>query len=235
MNTETAMPEPSGDDQSLPDLRRSARFLITCLVSAILFLILFAWLSEEVFEGDMRRFDLGFRSQVHQLFGPQLTKFMLAMTFLGSIGFLTALFALLVAVWLVQGKKRNALWLAVSVGGSVVLDLSLKLSFHRARPTPFVGSVPQTYSYPSGHALSSFCFYGVLAGLYCSGIASRGARIFVWVAAAALILAIGLSRIYLGVHYPTDVAAGYIAAAAWVSALLFALREKRTAKSSTAG
>ena len=130
--------------------------------------------------------------------------------------------------------KRHAVWLMIAVGGSVILDVSLKLSFHRARPVPFVGAVPQTYSFPSGHALSSFCFYGVLAGLLCARIQSRAIRIFVWTSSAALVLAIGLSRIYLGVHYPTDVIAGYIAAAAWVSTLLFAVRARRHAKSQSA-
>jgi undecaprenyl-diphosphatase len=126
--------------------------------------------------------------------------------------------------------KRPAVWLTIAAGGSVVLDVSLKLSFHRTRPVPFVGVVPLTYSFPSGHALSSFCFYGVLAGLLCARIQSRAIRILIWAAAATLVLAVGLSRIYLGVHYPTDVVAGYVAAAAWVSTLLFAVRARRHAK-----
>jgi undecaprenyl-diphosphatase len=152
---------------------------------------------------------------------------MQGITFLGSIGFLAALFAILVAVWLAKGMKRPAVWLAIAGGGSVILDVSLKLAFHRMRPVPFVGVVPLTYSFPSGHALSSFCFYGVLAGLVCERVESRTIRTLVWSAAAALVFAIGLSRIYLGVHYPTDVLAGYIAAAAWVSTLLLAQRATR--------
>jgi undecaprenyl-diphosphatase len=69
--------------------------------------------------------------------------------------------------------------------------------------------------------MSSFCFYGVLAGLYSARIRSRSARILAWIVSAALIAGIGLSRIYLGVHYPTDVVAGYLAGAVWVSTLLF--------------
>jgi undecaprenyl-diphosphatase len=221
---------PMITDRDLHGIRHALRPLLISLVSATFFLIFFAWISEEVFEGDFQRFDSAVRMEVHQYFGHQLTRFMLDMTFLGSIGFLTALFAIIVAVYLALGKKRSALWLAVAVGGSAFLDVSLKLAFQRARPTPFVGSVPHSYSFPSGHALSSFCFYGVLAGLLCSRIPNRAIRILIWVVAAALIFAIGLSRIYLGVHYPTDVVAGYIAAAAWVSALLFAERAERAAK-----
>jgi undecaprenyl-diphosphatase len=156
---------------------------------------------------------------------------MLDMTFLGSIAFLVTLFAILVIVWLANGMVRPAAWLAIAAGGSVILDVSLKLSFHRLRPVPYVGIAPPTYSFPSGHALSSFCFYGVLAGLVAQRVESRALRVVVWSAAAALVGAIGLSRIYLGVHYPTDVIAGYIVAAAWVSTLLSAERSRRYAKS----
>jgi undecaprenyl-diphosphatase len=230
MTNESETPELWTDDRDLRGIWDASRSLIISLVCSAFFLILFAWLSEEVFEGGLQRFDSSVRTKVHEFFSPQLTKFMQDMTFLGSIGFLTALFVIIVAVWLAKGMKRPAVWLMIAVGGSVILDVSLKLSFHRARPVPFVGVVPLTYSFPSGHALSSFCFYGVLAGLLCARIQSRAIRIFVWTASAALVLAIGLSRIYLGVHYPTDVIAGYIAAAAWVSTLLFAVRARRHAK-----
>jgi undecaprenyl-diphosphatase len=220
----------ASEDRDLQSIWDASRSLTLSLVCSASFLIFFAWLSEEVFEGDLQRFDSSARMKVHEFFSPQLTRFMQDMTFLGSIGFLTILFAIIVTVWLAKGMKRPAVWLMIAVGGSVVLDVSLKLSFHRTRPVPFVGAAPLTYSFPSGHALSSFCFYGVLAGLLCSRIHSQAIRIVVWTAGAALVLAIGLSRIYLGVHYPTDVIAGYIAAAAWVSTLLLTVSAKRHAK-----
>jgi undecaprenyl-diphosphatase len=230
MINENETPELWNDDRDLRGIWDASRSLVISLFCSAFFLILFAWLSEEVFEGGLQRFDSGVRMKVHEFFSPQLTEFMQDMTFLGSVGFLTTLFAIIVAVWLAKGMKRPAVWLTIAAGGSVVLDVSLKLSFHRTRPVPFVGVVPLTYSFPSGHALSSFCFYGVLAGLLCARIQSRAIRILIWAAAATLVLAIGLSRIYLGVHYPTDVVAGYVSAAAWVSTLLFAVRARRHAK-----
>ena len=71
--------------------------------------------------------------------------------------------------------------------------------------------------FPSGHALFSLCFYGTLAGLLVGRLRRPAARAAVWAAAALLILAIGISRIYLGVHYPTDVIGGYLVAAFWIS------------------
>jgi undecaprenyl-diphosphatase len=92
---------------------------------------------------------------------------------------------------------------------------------------PFFGAVPQTYSFPSGHSLFSFCFYGVLAGLITARIESRPLRILIWILAATLVFSIGLSRIYLGVHYPSDVLGGYLAGTIWVSTML-ALDRLRT-------
>jgi undecaprenyl-diphosphatase len=220
----------AAEDRDLRAVWLASRSLPISLACSALFLILFAWLSEEVFEGELKRFDLAARMKVHEFFSPQMTQFMQAMTFLGSIAFLSTLFLLITAFWVSRKMYRPAAWLAIAVGGSVLLDVSLKLSFHRARPLPFVGVVPLTYSFPSGHALSSFCFYGVLAGLLCARIQNAVLRALIWFAAALLVLAIGISRIYLGVHYPTDVIAGYIAAATWVSSLLLAVYSKRKFK-----
>ena len=197
--------------------------LLGGLAGAVSFLILFAWLSEEVFEGTLQQFDFRTRTSVHAFSNPQLTTVMQALTFLGSIGFLSTLFIMLTIVFLVAGLHRSAVWLAVAAGGSVVLDVSLKLAFHRPRPVPFFGTAPLTYSFPSGHALSSLCFYGVLAGLCVTQMHNRAARIMIWVLSGLLVAGIGLSRIYLGVHYTTDVIAGYLAASIWVSALLVAV------------
>ncbi len=160
----------AADDRDLRAVWLVSRSLSISLACSAFFLILFAWLSEEVFEGELQRFDLAARMKVHEFFSPQMTKFMQAMTFLGSIAFLSTLFLRITAIWLNRKMYRPATWLAIAVGGSVFLDVALKLSFHRARPVPFVGVVPLTYSFPSGHALSSFCFYGVLAGLLCARI-----------------------------------------------------------------
>jgi undecaprenyl-diphosphatase len=122
--------------------------------------------------------------------------------------------------------KRVAIWFTVAVVGSEILDEILKLVFHRARPVPFFGTDPASYSFPSGHAMSSLCFYGVLAGLISAQIHSLRARILIWIASVVLIAGIGLSRIYLGVHYPTDVIAGYLAGGIWVNTLLIASRAR---------
>jgi undecaprenyl-diphosphatase len=104
----------------------------------------------------------------------------------------------------------------------------LKLAFHRPRPVAFFGSTPSSYSFPSGHALGSFCFYGILAAILATRVRGRGAKFCVWMAAVLLVAMIGVSRIYLGVHYPSDVIAGYCAGAVWVGAIGILDRNLRT-------
>jgi undecaprenyl-diphosphatase len=119
------------------------------------------------------------------------------------------------AFWVI-GDHRGALGLAIIMAGATILDNGLKLAFHRVRPEVFFGVLPDTYSFPSGHALFNLCFYGGLAILLASRVRGAGLRIATWSAAALLVLGIGLSRIYLGVHYPTDVLAGFLAGGAWL-------------------
>ena len=218
---------PGEIDRDFQAIRESRFQLLGGLACAISCVILFAWLAEEVFEGDLQRFDSVVRAMIHAHSGPELTRIMQGLTFLGSSAFLAALFVLLVMLFLARGMRLAAMWLAVAACGSVVLGVSLKLAFQRARPVPFFGPVPLSYSFPSGHALSSLCFYGVLAGLLSARMKNQSARIVTWLASGALIAGIGFSRIYLGVHYPTDVIAGYLAAAVWVSTLLFTARMRR--------
>jgi undecaprenyl-diphosphatase len=190
------------------------------LILAVLSLLLFSWMANEVREGDTTHFDLSVRNWVHQFFTPSLTRVMIFISELGAGGLVTA-FLVSLAVFLYLRWRRAALWLVFTMAGALVLDLALKYGFHRTRPTPFYGVLPRTYSFPSGHALFSFCFYAVLAGLVNDRVRSLGLRILVWITASVLIAAIGLSRIYLGVHYPSDVIAGYFAAALWVTAMIF--------------
>lgn len=189
------------------------------LLLAVGGLFLFAWIAEEANEQHTIRFDQAVRNWVHQFSSPGMTRAATFASFVGS-DVLGAAFvgSLIVFAWL--RWRRAAIWLTVTMAGALVLDLSLKYAFHRQRPTPFFGPLPHTYSFPSGHALFSVCFYGVLAGLLADRIESLQAKICIWFVAGLLIVSIGLSRIYLGVHYPTDVLGGYLAAGVWVASMI---------------
>lgn len=225
------------DDSKLPDLETAPKsilkletFTLLSLGVAVLSLFLFAWIAENVSHDRTVSFDLAVRMRIHEYASPGLTKAMIAISFLGGDG-LTIAAILSVGVFLYFHWRRATLWLVVTILGALVLDLTLKYAFHRARPTPFFVALPRTYSFPSGHALFSFCFYGVLAGLLIGRTRSRLAKVVIWTSAAILVGAIGLSRIYLGVHHPSDVIAGYLAASLWVSTLL-ALDRMRVGRTS---
>jgi undecaprenyl-diphosphatase len=109
--------------------------------------------------------------------------------------------------------------MAVTMAGDVVLDVVLKHAFHRPRPVAFFGTSPGSYSFPSGHAMGALCFYGALAVILSARIATRAGRMLLYSCTILLVSAIGISRIYLGVHYPSDVTAGYLAALVWVGAV----------------
>jgi undecaprenyl-diphosphatase len=127
------------------------------------------------------------------------------------------------AVFLIRGWRRGALLVVVAIAGAWLLDTGLKLFFARTRPDPFYDyyPAPSSYSFPSGHALFAVCFFGGLAVLLTHRLNSRGVQVAVWLLAAVIILLIGSSRVYLGVHYPTDVVGGYAVGLAWVTAVAF--------------
>jgi len=179
--------------------------------------LLMGWLSEEVLEGDTSRFDASVRGVVHAHATAQLTADMWFFTDMGSVLVVTCTLAATLAIFWFCRWRAAALTLAVTMAGSALLVVLLKLGFHRQRPVPYFGiTVPDSFSYPSGHALFSFAFFVMVAMLLSVHIRSRWLRAAVWIAAAIIIGLIGLSRIYLGVHYPSDVVAGYLSASIWV-------------------
>jgi undecaprenyl-diphosphatase len=181
-------------------------------------LLLFGLLAAAVVAGVADHFDLAVRDGVHQLAQPALTAFLSAMTHLGSVVVLVVLFLICYIAFRAMGWRAGAARLVWTMGGAVVLENGLKFLFQRARPEPFFGLVaPETYSFPSGHALYSTCFYGVAAWTFAAYAVTPSSRIAIWASSAAIVAIIGFSRIYLGVHYPTDVLGGLLAAAAWMS------------------
>jgi membrane-associated phospholipid phosphatase len=199
-----------------------SEFALAGLVLSVAAALILGWLAEEVMEGDTARFDSYIRSVVHSAASPNFTSAMWFFTDLGSLPVLPAIIAVaLVALWAFRWR-RAAVILIVTLAGGVVLDEALKYGFHRKRPTPYFGiAPPHSFSFPSGHALFSFAFFATLAALTSSRLSKRRIRVAIWTMAVLLIALIGFSRIYLGVHYPTDVIAGYLTAFIWVRAISY--------------
>lgn len=194
-------------------------FLIGSIVVAAAALLSFGWLAEEMLESETQTFDDAVRAAIHRLASPAMTSAMQVFSFLGSGTFLVVLSLLTIVIFLYIHRPRAADLMGITMAGAVALDLVLKHAFHRGRPVPFFGTAPSSYSFPSGHAFASLCFYGVLAGILSAHAPTPRARLFIWTCAALLVGLIGVSRIYLGVHYPSDVVGGYCAALVWVGAI----------------
>lgn len=178
-------------------------------------LFVFGAIAEDIHEREAIALDTFATPWLHQLSSPALDGLMRAITALGSTAIVAPLFVVAVAALLLRRHWRDALFLAVSIAGSVALNESLKLFFHRERPQLAWAAVQPDFSFPSGHAMNGLVFYVALAA-----IAWRlwGARIgsIAMALAVGLAVLIGTSRIYLGYHYLSDVAGGFLAGAAWL-------------------
>jgi undecaprenyl-diphosphatase len=198
-------------------VEKQDRELIAGFLGACAALIFFGWLSRTVLEGQSMRFDTAVRDSIHAWASPPLTYAMRGVTQLGSPYVLITLGLLVVWRLVAINRRHAALIFVIACLGAEALAQILKLVFRRPRPDAFFGILePLTYSFPSGHSVMSACFYGVVAAILTTRMEARAIRAAIWMGAALLALSIGFSRVYLGVHYPTDVLAGYTAAAIWV-------------------
>ena len=198
-----------------------SRGFLVCLAGVIAF----AQLADEMGEGDTAGFDASVRNGVHAFNDPLLTQWAVFFSFIGDWPFLTVLGIVLFAFLLYIKWKREALTFLITNAGELVLNVSLKAFYQRPRPEALVDyALPPSYSFPSGHALGSFCFFGILAWILAANLQATSSKWVLYCSAAFLVLAIGLSRIYLGVHYPSDVVAGYLVAAVWTLTVIFADR-----------
>ena len=195
-----------------------SRTTVLGLLATALALLLFAWIAIEVVRGEGAEFDVAVRNAVHAWAFPRLTWVMRGFSQVGEAPFLIS--AGLLVFWRLaaSGRKRAAVLLVGTVLGSEALTQILKLVFHRPRPEAFFGLPnPEMYSFPSGHAITSCCFWGVLAAILAARSHSLPVKAAIWTMASVLAAMVGFSRVYLGVHYPTDVLAGYALAVVWVA------------------
>lgn len=186
----------------------------------------FIEIAEEVLEGDTQDFDTWMVGAMRKPDDPAtpigplwLQEMGRDATALGGIGALT-LFILVVAgyLWL-DRKLRMMVFLLAATASGVVVTLTLKHAFDRPRPNvvPHLSHVT-TSSFPSGHSMLSAVVYLTLGSLLAASVPRIGLKVYILSIAVVLSLIVGLSRVYLGVHYPTDVLAGWIAGLVWALA-----------------
>ncbi|WP_336486500.1 phosphatase PAP2 family protein [Methylobacterium nigriterrae] len=189
----------------------------------------FFYLADEVGEGSTaaldRRILLALRNpaDLSDPIGPRwLEETMRDITGLGSV-FTIVFFTVAVSSYLaLTGKRRIAAFVAAAVGGGELVSTVLKLFYHRPRPdlVPH-GMEVFTASFPSGHAMMSAIAYLTLATLLARVDPHRRVKALVLALGVFLTLCVGVSRIYLGVHWPSDVLAGWCVGAAWAALCWF--------------
>lgn len=197
-------------------LAATALILVAVPFALLLFLVEDRWVP-------LQEADAGARDGLNRLAvqSPTLVTLLRVISDVGGTVAYLAIFAVVVAYLLRRGLRRIALFVVVTVVGSSLLNLAVKTAVHRARPVlPDPVAHANGLSFPSGHAQAAVVGYAVLVLVLVFLPVLRGAwRSLAVVAAVAMVLAIGFSRVALGVHYLSDVLAGFVLGAAWVVAM----------------
>lgn len=200
-------------------------------IVAALGVALFAWIAHQVRGGATQAFD----DRVLRLLGahriPWLEAAMREITFLGT-GTVVVVVSAVAALFLALTRQRTAAWrLLWATTGALVLNTVLKHGFNRPRPHLFAwGTHAMTTAFPSGHAMSAAAVYGTVALLAARLTRRRGVRAAVYGVCGVLVALVAFSRLYLGVHYPSDVAAGLVVGAAWAGFCAAALEAVEQAR-----
>lgn len=193
-------------------------FLIAGAIAAALGLWAFVQVAELVQDGATEQFDNAVMVWVRDHRIPWLERFMIEMTALGNwtvVGMVGAVAALFLTL---TRHKHSAALLVVSTAGGVIINGALKAAFSRPRPDLFEWQTLATSSsFPSGHATAAALVYGTVAYLAARLHKRRWARFLTMFGALVFILLVSASRVYLGVHYPSDVLGGVISGLAWAA------------------
>lgn len=206
-------------------------YYLTIAISAVLFVIAlngFVQLTDEIAENDLKAVDEAVGKFVISFRSDALTTYFRVATDLGDRNAYIVFTVLLATFFFL--KRRS--WKFISQTTIVLLlatlsSIVLKRVFNRARPSLEHLVEVNTLSYPSGHSMSAMAFYGFLIFLCLRYRIARWLRFLLVSILVILILSVGLSRIYLGVHYPTDVAGGFVGGLIWVAfcAVVFSIFE----------
>lgn len=190
------------------------RAFFISLLSAIGFGIVALLVSDQ----KINQFDSVITSLVQGREAPALTNIMRFFTFIGG-GIPVVVLTIIVLFFLYQvlHHRRELILFASVVVGSALLNETLKVIFHRARPTLHRIVNANGFSFPSGHSMAAFSLYGILAYLLWRHISTPVGRGLLIIISITMITAIGVSRIYLGVHYPSDVLGGFLASGSWLT------------------
>lgn len=200
-------------------------YLLTALIAltiAIVAVNLFIELSEEVRGKSVSGFDGAVFNLVSSFQSPAVTKYFKIFTKIGDVkGYLVIVGLTILFTIVVFKKWKYTIQIIIVLALASVSNLILKRVFERTRPDIEQLVIAKSLSYPSGHAMSAMAFYGFLIFLISRFRLNITFKIIIVALLTVIILSIGISRIYLGVHYPSDVVGGYIAGLMWIFFCVF--------------
>lgn len=188
--------------------------LVTLFFGVLLPLLIFGKLVEDVWEDGGFDWDIPLLQFIHLYATPARDAVVIFITRLGSIRVMLLFTAAIFLILLNLKQQGKALFFLVATGGAIVINVLAKLFFHRPRPTLWMSPVPEDdYSFPSGHAMGTMA---AIASLIILTWSTRW-RWPILILGGLFVFAVGLSRVYLGVHFPSDILAGWSASLAWVT------------------
>lgn len=180
-------------------------------------------------------FDLNLAAFVQSFEHPALTKVMELFTTLGSTKYCIVITLLaMIYLYFVHGHRIELIFVSGVLGGSAVLNQIFKAIFHRERPSVYRLIEETGYSFPSGHAMGAFALYGALAFLLWRHTATRLGRSMLIIGCSFMIVMICISRVYLGVHYPSDIIGAVMVSGFWLALMIVLFQwymERRELKS----
>lgn len=173
--------------------------------------------ADHVVEGTTDRFDSAIMEAVHTIDNPTMHRVMHAATQLGSHAVISAAAGVTALALYRRGRKHDAWTIVVSTGGAMAINTILKNIFERQRPQELARRIklPRSHSFPSGHSLLSAATYPIVAHHLVENH-SMAAQALVHSIAGLVILSVGFSRVYFGVHFPSDVLGGFAAGFGWL-------------------
>lgn len=196
-------------------MRELSGRLITALVSCLVLAAVFGYVASSIGNGSIVQFDTPIINVVQGAEAPWLTNVMKLFTIIGSTKAVLAISLITLGLLLYFRQKAQTILFLIVIGGTAALNLVLKLFFQRARPDLNRLIEISGYSFPSGHTMMATSLYIILAFILWRNAKNSG-RILYVIAAFFMIFMICISRIYLGVHYPSDIAGGISASTFWL-------------------
>jgi membrane-associated phospholipid phosphatase len=206
---------------SLRFLKARARMIALAFLGVAAPLGVFALFARDIRSGKPLEFDRPFLETAHAHASPSIDALMLLASELGYHSLVVPVDVGLLAGLLAFRKLRRGIFVAVAVAGSALLNLGAKAVFERDRPDLWLSIAPEhTFSFPSGHAMGSATLAATVV-LLCAHTRWRWPVLLLGL---GFMLWVGASRVYLGVHYPSDILAGWAAAVTWVCAAYLIVR-----------